>query len=267
MKPVDYRGSWALITGASSGLGAEFARKLAHRGANLVLAARSRERLEHLADDLARVNGVETRAVTTDLSTYEGIQLFLDAVDALGFPIEHLVNNAGFGAVGGFTTTDAETHRRMVRLNVEALTSLSRHFLPRMLATRSGGIIHVASTAAYQPTPFMATYGATKAFVLSFSLALSEETRGSGVRVTALCPGPVPTGFQAVAGIENARLMRLAQLDAAKTVEIALRAYDAGRSSVVPGALNNLQTAASKFMPQALVSRCTRWAMASLGRT
>ena len=267
MKPVDYRGSWVLITGASSGLGAEFARKLAHRGANLVLAARSRERLEHLAEDLARVNGIETRAVTTDLSSYEGIQLFLDAVDALGLPIEHLVNNAGFGAAGGLTKTDAETHRRMVRLNVEAVTSLSRHFLPHMLAARRGGIIHVASTAAYQPTPFMATYGATKAFVLSFSLALSEEARGTGVRITALCPGPVPTGFQAVAGIQHTGLARLVRLDAAKTVDIALRAYDAGRPFVIPGALNNLQTTASKFLPQALLSRCTRWAMENLGRT
>lgn len=266
MKPVNYNGSWTLITGASSGLGAEFARKLAHRGANLVLTARSRERLEHLAEDLARVNGVETRVIAADLSSHEGIQVFLDAVDALGLPIEHLINNAGFGAVGGFTKTDAETHRRMVRLNVEALTTLSRHFLPHMLATRRGGIIHVASTAAYQPTPFMAAYGATKAFVLSFSLALSEETRGTGVRVTALCPGPVPTGFQEVAGIRHNGLSRLVKVEAAKTVEIALRAYDAGKPFVIPGALNTLQTTVSKVLPQGLLSRCSRWAMESLGR-
>lgn len=267
MKRVDFRGSWALITGASSGLGAQFARQLAHRGANLVLTARSRERLESFAADLSNVNGIQARVVPADLGTVEGIRGLLDGVDALNVPIEHVINNAGFGAVGNLVKTSAETHTNMVRLNVEAVTAITRHFLPHQLAIGRGGVIHVASTAAYQPTPFMATYGATKAFVLSFSLALSEETRGTGVRVLALCPGPVPTGFQRAAGIREVGLMRLVGMDAARVVDCALRAYDAGRPLAIPGALNSLQTAASKLLPRGLLSLATRWTMSNLGRT
>jgi hypothetical protein len=267
MKPVSFGGSWALVTGASSGLGAEFARRLAHRGANLVLTARSHDKLVQLAADLARINGVETRVVSADLASPDGIRFLLDAVEGFGVPVEHVINNAGFGAVGALTKTDTETHRRMVRVNVESVTAISRHFLPHMLALGRGGIIHVASTSAYQPTPFMATYGATKAFVLSFSLALSEETRGTGVRISALCPGPVPTGFQDAAGIHQQGLMGLVKLDAPKVVEIALRGYDAGRPFVIPGTLNSLQTTASKLLPQSLITRCARWAMQNLGRT
>jgi uncharacterized protein len=267
MKPVSFGGSWVLVTGASSGLGSEFARKLAHRGANLILSARSHDKLVSLAADLTRINGVETRVVSADLTSADGIQFLLSAVDGFGLPVEHVINNAGFGAVGDLTKTDLETHRRMVRLNVEALTAISRHFLPHMLAIGRGGILHVASTSAYQPTPFMATYGATKAFVLSFSLALSEETRGTGVRVTALCPGPVPTGFQDAAGIRQQGMMGLVKVDAPKVVDVALRGYDAGRPFVIPGTLNSLQTTASKLLPQSLITRCARWAMQNLGRT
>lgn len=267
MKAPNYAGTWALVTGASSGLGAEFARNLAHRGANVVLTARSSERLLDFAADLSRVNGVEARVIAADLATPEGVRAVLDGVDALGVSVEHVVNNAGFGAVGSLIKTDEETHRRMVRLNVEALTAISRHLLPHLVALGRGGLIHVASTAAYQPTPFMATYGATKAFVLSFSLALSEELRGSGVRALAVCPGPVPTNFQRTAGIEKAGLMKLTSVEAPAVVEAALAAYDSGKALCIPGAMNHLQTAASKLLPRVLLSRATRWAMQGLGRT
>src|SRR5690606_25917714 len=196
MKRIDYRGSWVLVTGASSGIGAAFARKLAHRGANLVLTARSAERLERLAADLSRINGIETRVVAADLGTPEGVRALLEGVDALGVPIEHVVNNAGFGSTGPFCTAQPETEQSMVCVNCQAVVAIARHFLPELVRRGRGGVINVASTSGYQPTPFMATYGATKAFVLSFSLALSEELRGSGVRMLALCPGPVPTRFQ-----------------------------------------------------------------------
>lgn len=266
MKPVDFHGSWTLVTGASSGIGAEFARKLAHRGANLILTARSIDRLRSFADDLSNINGVQIRVIPADLSTLEGIRELLDGVDALGLSVEHVINNAGFGAVGAFVKTDPDVYRSMVRLNVEALTAITRHFLPHQLVIGRGGIIHVASTAAYQPTPFMSAYGATKAFVLNFSLALAEETRGTGVRVLALCPGPVPTGFQATAGIQQAGLMKLVRIDAARVVESALHAYDCGRDVAIPGTLNSIQTACSKLLPQKWITRFARLAMRNMGR-
>ena len=154
----------------------------------------------------------------------------------------------------------------MVRVNAESMVGIARHFLPRLLGRNDGGLIHVASTAGFQPTPFMATYGASKAFVLSFTLSLAEEVRGTGVRVTALCPGPVPTGFQEAAGIHPSGLLKLSRLDAPTVVEAALEGYAAGRTVVVPGALNSLQTTAVKVLPTGLVVRAARWAMQGLGR-
>jgi short-subunit dehydrogenase len=264
-KPV-FAGTWALVTGASSGLGAEFARQLGERGANLILTARSGDKLERIAADLARVNGVETRVIVADLSAPGGARSLCDQVEARGVYVSHVVNNAGFGSTGAFTNSDPETEARMVRLNSEAVVLIARHFLPKLLARGEGGLIQVASTSSYQPTPFMATYGATKAFVLSFSLSLAEEARASGVRVMALCPGPVPTGFQAAAGIHPSGLLKLTRLDANTVVKAALAGYAAGTDVVIPGALNSLQTTAVKVLPRGLVLRAARWAMQGLGR-
>lgn len=265
MTELDYKNRWVLVTGASSGIGAEFARALAHRGANLVLTARSVERLEQLALDLGRVNGVLTRVVVADLGAADGIGALLDGVDALGVRIEHVISNAGFGSTGRFVNTDAAAESRMVRVNCEAVLALARHFTPSFVESRSGGILHVASTAAYQPTPYMATYGATKAFVMSFSLALREELSGTGVRVVTLCPGPVPTGFQQVAGVAEP-LPRLSVLSAASVVEAALQGYDRNTALVVPGALNSLQTSAVKLLPRPLVSKAVRFALRKRAR-
>jgi len=267
MKKVVFAGKWALISGASSGLGEEFARQLAHLGANLVLTARSEDKLRFFAEDLARVNGVSTHVVVADLGAAGGIRKLLDGVDALGVQVSHVVNNAGFGSTGAFAGSAAEHEARMVRVNSEAVMSITRHFLPGMLSRGEGGVIQVASTVAFQPTPFMATYGATKAFVMSFSLALAEEVRDSGVRVLAFCPGPVPTGFQRAAGIQKAGLVRIAKLEAPRVVRSALDAYDAGRLVMVPGAFNAVQTAAVRVLPRGVVLRATRWAMQGLGRT
>jgi short-subunit dehydrogenase len=266
VKKPEFAGTWALVTGASSGLGAEFARQLAQRGTNLILTARSRDKLQRFAEDLSRVNGVSTHALLADLGAPGGSRSLLEQVEALGVHVTHVVSNAGFGSAGPFTNSDPETEERMVRVNAEAVVVIARHFLPRMLARREGGLIQVASTAAYQPTPFMATYGASKAFVLSFSLSLAEEVRGSGVRVLSLCPGPVPTGFQEAAGIHSSGLLKLTRLDAPAVVEAALAGYVAGRNVVVPGALNSLQTTAVKMLPRGFVVRAARWAMQGLGR-
>jgi short-subunit dehydrogenase len=267
VKKLDFRGSWALVTGASSGLGAEFARQLAHQGTNLILTARSAGKLQRLAEDLARVNGVSTHAIPADLSAQGGVQGLLSAVDALGVSVLHVINNAGFGSTGSFVNADPEQELRMVRLNCESVVAIARHFLPHLVARGTGGLLQVASTSAYQPTPYMATYGASKAFVLSFTLSLAEEARGSGVRILALCPGPVPTGFQEAAGIHGtSAMLKIARLEAPTVVETALAAYRSGRDVAVPGAFNTLQTAAVKLIPRGVVLRAARWAMHGLGR-
>src|SRR6185503_5359757 len=193
---VAFAKSWVLVTGASSGLGEEFARQLAARDANLILTARSQAALERLSRELSRERGIETRIVIADLAEPGGAHALCRDVDALAVPVDHVINNAGFGSTGPFADQNPDELGRMVRLNCEALLILARHFLPAMLARGKGGIVNVASTAALQPMPYMAAYAATKAFVLDLSVAIAEEVRGSGVHVSALCPGPVPTGFQ-----------------------------------------------------------------------
>jgi short-subunit dehydrogenase len=253
------------VTGASSGLGAEFSRSLAHRGANLVLTARSEDRLVELANDLRRVNGVETHVVATDLAVPGGAERLLQRVTELGVPVVHLVNNAGFGSGGPFSSLDAKREDAMVRLNAGAVVTLSRGLLPGMLAAGRGGVINVASTAGLQPVPFMATYGATKAFVVSFTLALAAELKGTGVRAMVLCPGPVLTGFQAAAGLSRPGL-KLAVLTPQKTVESGLSAYVRGERQHVPGVVNTLQSVGSRLAPERLVSWVTARAMRRWGR-
>jgi hypothetical protein len=249
-----FENAWVLVTGASSGLGEEFARQLAHQGANLILSARSKERLERLARDLSNMAGVKTHALPADLAEAGEAERLCSTIDALGINVEHVINNAGFGTTGTFANADARAQRDMVRVNVEAVTVLCRHFLPRLLLARRGGLLNVASTAGHQPVPYMATYAASKAFVLSLSLSLAAEARDSGVRVMALCPGPVATGFQERAGIDRARLFSLAVLSASDTVEQALTAYRKGKELFVPGRLNRAQTVAAKLLPRPLVT-------------
>jgi short-subunit dehydrogenase len=265
-KPDIFSGTTALVTGASSGLGEQFARELARRHANLVLSARSRERLEQLAQDLARVNGVSVQVIVQDLAAPGGALELARELKARGIVVDHLINNAGFGSSGRFESMDAEREAAMVRVNCESVVVLSRALLRAMLDRKSGGILNVASTAGHQPTPYMTTYGATKAFVLSFTLALAEELRGSGVRVLALCPGPVPTGFQAAASIPSGALLSIAKLDANTVVERALDAYSRRASLKTPGVVNGMQTLASKLLPRSLIVRAARMTMTKLGR-
>lgn len=258
-------GTRALVTGASSGIGAELARQLATRGANLILTARSKDKLDALAGELAEEHRVSVQVVVADLGKPGGAAELCADVDALGVPVDHLVNNAGFGDAGALSRAEPEKLAEMVRLNCEAVVVLSRHFLPAMLDKSAGGILNVASTAAFQPMPFMAVYGATKAFVLSFSAALAKEVEGSGVMVTALCPGPVPTGFQAAARIEPG-VERVAALSAEETALAALEAYAAGETVCVPGSVNRVQTLVSKLAPRGLVTSAISFAMKRSGR-
>jgi short-subunit dehydrogenase len=257
--------SWALVTGASSGLGTELCRQLAQRGANLVLTARSESRLEELARDLTRVNGVEACVLAADLSRPEGASDLATRVQALGVPLRHVVNNAGIGSSGFFGDLDPERESAMVELNVASVVRLTRALLPSLLAARAGGVLNVASTVAFQPVPYMATYGATKAFVVSFTLALASELEGTGVRAMALCPGPVRTGFQAAAGIARPGLP-VAILSASDTVERALDAYERGERLFTPGLVNGLQTRAARWLPTSLTTWAAKRTMLRLGR-
>ena len=260
-----YGGSWVLVTGASAGIGAEFARQFAARGANVVLVARRADKLAALAREINDAHGVEARAVPCDLADAVERSKLPDALSRQGIVVDHLVNNAGFGSAGPFAGAEGSREMAMVRLNCEAVVELTHRFLPGMLERRRGGVINVASTAAYQPLPFMATYAASKAFVLSFSLALAEELQDSEVRVLGLCPGPVPTEFQEVARIEL-KAERVAVLSAEQTVSSALAGYAAGRRLVVPGALNKAGATLARLVPWRITSSVVARAMKRNGR-
>ena len=191
---IHYQDRWAVVTGASSGLGRGIAARLANRGMYLVLSGRNEARLEEAAQQIrSAAPGVKVETVAADLSTRSGVSALLEHVGDR--PIEVLVNNAGFGSYGPFVDADAEREANEVAVDVNAVVILARAFLPGMIARRSGGILNVASTIAFQPAAYQAVYAASKAFVLSFSQALWAEARAAGVAVTALCPGPTRTGF------------------------------------------------------------------------
>lgn len=261
-----FNGTTALITGASSGLGEQFARELARRHCHLVLSARSADKLERLAADLGRVNGITTHVIVQDLAVPGGALALAQEIKTRGVVVDHVINNAGFGTAGRFESMDLEREAAMVRVNCESVVVLSRAFLRGMLERKRGGILNVASTAGHQPVPFMTTYGASKAFVLSFTLALAEELRGTGVHALALCPGPVPTGFQAAASIPSGAVLSIAKLDAHTVVERALDAYARRHTLKTPGLVNGVQTFASKLLPRSLVVRAARLTMSKLGR-
>ncbi|MEK6276869.1 MAG: SDR family oxidoreductase [Actinomycetota bacterium] len=243
----------ALVTGASSGIGEQFARALARRGNELVLVARRRERLEELAADLP----VQAHVVTCDLAT-EADQLSARVAE-LGVEVDLLVNNAGFGLWGRFLDLDPERDAAQVRVNCEAVVTLTHAFLPAMVERRRGGVIVVASTAGMQPIPYQTVYAATKAFALSFTEALHTELRGTGVRVLAVNPGPVLTEWQQVAGYDESEGSGFVpgEISPEQVVEESLASYDRGRRSVVPGRLMRMMIRGSKLGPRAAQLRIT----------
>ncbi len=250
---MNYNGQRALVTGASSGIGASFARELAWRGADLVLVARSRDKLTTLAADLNRSFGVAADVAVIDLARPSAAEDLAAELSGRDLQIDILVNNAGFGLFAPLDQADGAVLSGMVQLNVAALVDLTRLYLPGMLDRNRGAIINVGSTAGFQPVPYMAVYGATKAFVLSFTEALWAETRGTGVRVTALCPGSTDTGFFDVAG-EDAQVGR--RISPERVVHAALRALDRRRSTVVTGGASNwLLTNSPRLAPRQLVAR------------
>lgn len=238
----------ALITGASAGIGEAFARRLAHDGYDLTLVARSRQRLEELARALREEHGVQVDVVDADLTQTAALRRLERHMDET--KLDLLVNNAGFGTFGRFAELDIRREEEEIRLNVVALVRLTRAALPGMIERGRGGIINVSSMASFQPCPYTATYGATKAYVTSFTEALAEELRGTGVTVQALCPGFTRTEFQERAGIDASAIPSFAWMSAAAVVDASLAAFARGQVICVPGLGNRMLAAVSSAAPR-----------------
>jgi short-subunit dehydrogenase len=246
----------ALVTGASSGIGRELARLLAADGHDVVLIARHADALEAVARELA---GGPHTVIACDLSDPTGPARLLNDLAGRGLEVDVLINNAGFGVFGPFAVSDPASIAAMIRLNVASVTELARGVLPGMLARRSGRILNLASTAAFQPGPLMAVYYATKAYVLSFSEALANEVAGSGVTVTALCPGPTRTDFLRRAGVGGTRLFRGPLVsDAASVARAGYAGLRRGRRVVVPGLANRIFVQALRLTPRRVATAVAR---------
>ncbi|MBA4158949.1 MAG: SDR family oxidoreductase [Gemmatimonadetes bacterium] len=254
MKRWEYKGRWALVTGASTGIGEAFARSLAARGMHLVLTARREDRLRALTDELTVAHGIRTHVIPLDLAEPGAPEeIWRQAAD--GREIHLLVNNAGFGFQGAFHELPRDREVSVVQVNITAVLELAHLALQGMRARGEGGILNVASVAAFQPLPTLATYAASKAFVLYFSEALWEENRRAGVRVVALCPGRTPTGFQERAGTGIVDRSTPGFKLPAEVAEAGLRALEKGRSYVIPGAVNYVNSFSGVLLPRQLLMR------------
>lgn len=247
-------GSVALVTGASSGIGAAIARELGRRGHNLALVARREELLRELAGELTHTHEIRAEAIGSDLAGEEGRDRMAWAIEQTGLEVEVLVNNAGFGIFGNFAGNERERENRMVSVNVSAVLDLTARYLPTMVERGRGAVINIASVAAFQPMPGNATYAATKAFVLSFSEAVHDELRGTGVTLTAVCPGPIRTEFMEAAEIPEAerRTPGFIWMTAEELARDAVDAAEEGKRAVVPGATNQVAALAGRHSPRTL---------------
>jgi short-subunit dehydrogenase len=249
----------ALVTGASVGIGLELAKEFASHGHNLVLVARNRDALEALAGTLEGKHGIKATVFVFDLAEPDSPQALFDAVTAEGIDIDILVNNAGFGLGGAFADTDIDVELAMIQVNVASLVLLTKLFLQPMLRRKHGRILNVASTAGFQPGPLMSIYYATKAFVLSFSQAIDEELRGSGITVTCLCPGATDTEFADRAGISNTRLFQIAGVaDAEPVARFGYEATMKGVRLAIPGMKNKSHVQGLRLLPRNLVTYLAR---------
>ncbi len=256
-------GKWALVTGASSGLGEEFARQLAAGGLNLVLVARREERLRATAGELAKAHGIQTKVIAADLSRADAPRAIYDQLRADGIAVDVLVNNAGFGLYGKFTDIVWDREQQMLDIDIATVVHLTRLFVPDMVARRSGYVLQVASIGAFLPSPLYASYSAAKAFVLSFSEAINFELRGSGVSVTTTCPGVTRTEFHAVSGQEYTLFQRLTMMDPEPCVRASINAMLRRKSSVVPGLLNALMVWSLRLTPRRLMTAIAHRTMQS----
>jgi short-subunit dehydrogenase len=250
---INFRNRWALITGASSGIGEVFAKQLAAEGVHLILVARREDRLRALAQKLSDAHGIHTVVLPTDLSAPDAPRQLYHRVVALGHPVALLINNAGVGAYGMFHEASAERIAGIMQLNIHALTLLTHYFLPAMCAAGSGAVINVASTAAFQPVPYMAAYGATKSYVLSFTEALWAEYRAQNIRFLALCPGVTATEFFVSNPSPSSKSLAIDTPE--RVVTEALSALQRDRMTVITGHWSNwLMTQLNRTTPRKLTS-------------
>lgn len=253
-------GTTALVTGASSGIGWELAKLFAEDRHDLVLVARTKKKLDQFARDLTAAFGIKVRAIARDLAQPRAAAEITQELSAEEISIDMLVNNAGFGVYGPFAKTDGAKELEMIQVNLTVLTQLTKMLLPPMLERRHGRILNVASTAAFAPGPLMAVYYATKAYVLSFSEALASELSGSGVTVTALCPGPTETDFANEAGLESTHLFTGPLIaDARSVARAGYRGMLAGKPIVIPGVGNKLLVESIRFSPRRVTTSIARW--------
>ena len=260
MKAVPAPRQWALVTGASSGIGMALAHELAQRGYHLVLLGRDEERLSHLAQELARSHQTTAKVFARDLSTPAAVQEIRAALEREDIPVSVLVNNAGYGIHGRFTETDLERELALIYLQIHAMLTLTKACLTGMVRRREGKILNVASVYAYSPVPLQSVYAACKAFMLSFSESLAAELEGTGVSVTILCPGITATAFRARAGMREKESWL--SLDARTVASIACRGLFKQKAVVVPGIVNSLYVSASKVIPRRVIA----WVTAHVNR-
>ena len=250
-----WAGKWAVVTGASAGIGVALARELAAGGTNLVLTARRKERLETLAQELSSAHKIGVEIFAADLAQTNAPQEIFAHTLAKKITIDLLINNAGFGAYGAFATVETQRLLDMVQVNCSAVVHLTRLYLPQMLKQRRGDVLILASTASFQAVPFISTYAATKAFDLLFAEGLAEEVRPYGVRVCALCPGSTESEFHEIAGQSGLVAARKNRETAEKVARVELRALASGKSYVISGAGNYLGAHSQRLVPRGVVTR------------
>jgi short-subunit dehydrogenase len=249
----------ALITGASNGIGLELAKIHASKGGDLVLVARNKSKLEEIKTELEKQFKVSVYTIGKDLSVPNAAQEIYDETNKQNIQVDYLINNAGFGDFGMFAETDWNIELQMINLNITTLTLFTKLYLQNMIKRRSGKIMNVASTAAFQSGPTMAVYCATKAYVLSFTEAVSNEVSDKGITITALCPGATETGFQAVGGMDESKLFKGKKLPTAKEVaEYGYTSMIQGKSVAIHGLMNYIMSNSIRFIPRAMVLKVSR---------
>jgi len=250
----------ALITGASSGIGLELSKIFAQNKTALVMVARSEDRLMQLAGDLRKQYNIPVAVIAKDLSDYNNSKVLFEQCNLQNIQIDYLINNAGFGDFGLFAQSDWNKQLQMINVNITSLTYLTRLFLPDMIQRKYGKIMNVASTAAFQPGPTMSVYYATKAYVLHFSEAIANELKGTGVTVTALCPGATESGFQSVANLHESKMVKGKKLPSSEAVaKYGYKAMMKGKSVAIHGLGNYLLANSVRFAPRSVVVKIARY--------